>query len=366
MFRAGSCKLCYNFYAMNIKRLVKPNVYSLTAYQAKEIPCRVKLDANESPYGFIAANRATGSVKTNRYPDPEAKALKQLISKETGLKPENILQGNGSDELIYYLITAFGGPVLYPVPTFSMYGIITQALGEKKVEVPLNQDFDLDEKSILKEIRRNKPRLIFLSSPNNPTGNCFSSGTILKVIESASSASLVVVDEAYQPFASDKGFIPMLGDYRNLLILRTLSKMGLAGLRVGFLLADREVIGQVNKVRLPFNLNSLSQAAAIEILRDRKAFRENVRLIVSERGKLFNELSKIAGITPYPSEANFILFRVEDADGVFSGLLKKGVLVRNMKGLAGSCLRVTVGSPKENRIFINALKQIMKIKVHKT
>lgn len=366
MFRAGSCKLCYNFYAMNIKRLVQPNVYSLTAYQAKEIPCRVKLDANESPYGFMLSHKVIRSFKTNRYPDPEAMALKQLISKETGVKPENILQGNGSDELIYYLITAFGGPVLYPVPTFSMYGIITQALGEKKVEVPLNQDFDLDEKSILKEIRRNKPRLIFLSSPNNPTGNCFSSGTILKIIESASSASLVVVDEAYQPFASDKGFIPMLGDYRNLLILRTLSKMGLAGLRVGFLLADREVIGQVNKVRLPFNLNSLSQAAAIEILKDRKAFRENVRLIVSERGKLFNELSKIAGITPYPSEANFILFRVEDADGVFSGLLKKGVLVRNMKGLAGSCLRVTVGSPKENRIFINALKQIMKIKVHKS
>jgi len=345
---------------MNVKRFVKPNVYSLQAYQAKDIPCRVKLDANESPYGFMDAYKAVRSVRTNRYPDPAAQTLKMSVSKEAGMKPGNILQGNGSDELIYYLITTFGGPVLYPVPTFSMYGIITQALGEKKVEVPLDKDFDLDEKGMLMEIRRKKPRLIFLSSPNNPTGNCFSSQTILKIIESTSSTSLIIVDEAYQPFASSKGFIPMLGDYKNLLIMRTLSKMGLAGLRVGFLIADEEVIWHVNKVRLPFNLNALSQAAAIEILKDKKALKKNIRLIVSERGKLFSELSKIAGITPYPSEANFILFRVEDADGVFNGLLKKGVLVRNMKGVGGGCLRVTIGTPDENRIFIRALKRTLK------
>jgi histidinol-phosphate aminotransferase len=351
---------------MNIKRFVKPNIYSLTAYQAKEIPCRAKLDANESPYGFMDAYKAARSVKTNRYPDPEAKALKKLISKETGVKPESILQGNGSDELIYYLITAFGGPVLYPVPTFSMYGIITQALGEKKVEVPLNEDFDLDEIGILTEIRRKKPRLIFLSSPNNPTGNCFSSETVLKIVETASLTSLVIVDEAYQPFASDKGFIPLLGDYKNLIIMRTLSKMGLAGLRVGFLIADDAIIEQVNKVRLPFNLNAFSQAIAMELLlKNKKALKRNIRIIVSERGKLFNELAKMEGIRPYPSEANFILFRVEDTDRVFDRLLKKGVLVRNMKGVVGGCLRVTVGTPDENRRFINALKLIMKIKCYR-
>ena len=259
-------ELWYNFFAMNVKKFVKPNIYSLTAYQAKEIPCRVKLDANESPYGFADGYKVLKSVKTNRYPDPEAKTLKRLLAKEWGIRPANILQGNGSDELIYYLITAFGGPVLYPVPTFSMYGIIAQALGEKGIGIPLEADFDLDGDSMAVAIRREKPKLIFLSSPNNPTGNCFSSEKMLQIIESTSSKSLVIVDEAYHPFASEKGFLPMLGDYRNLVIMRTLSKIGLAGLRVGFLIASEEIIEQVNKVRLPFNLNALSQTMAAEIM----------------------------------------------------------------------------------------------------
>ena len=166
---------------------VRPNIRSLSAYKAKEIPCKVKLDANESPYGFKKALKATEPVETNRYPDPEAKALKKLLSKYVGAKPENILQGNGSDELIYYLITTFGGPVLYPTPTFSMYGIITQAIGEKRIGIPLDEEFDLNLKEILKAIKKERPKLIFLSSPNNPTGNCFSSDKILKIIESTSS-----------------------------------------------------------------------------------------------------------------------------------------------------------------------------------
>ena len=216
---------------MNIRKFVRPNVYSLTAYSAKDIPCKVKLDANESPYGFTDVFRTVKSLKTNRYPDPEASGLRELIAGEFRVKPEKILQGNGSDELIYQIITTFGGPVLYPVPTFSMYGIISQALGEKRIAIPLNEEFDLDSQNILLKIRREKPRLIFLSTPNNPTGNCFSSEKILKIIEASSSTSIVVVDEAYQPFASERGFISFLNDYENLIIMRTLSKIGLAGLR---------------------------------------------------------------------------------------------------------------------------------------
>lgn len=351
-------KLCYNSLAMDIKKLVRPNISSLSAYEVKEIPCKVKLDANESPYGFKEALKVLKSIKTNRYPDPEARFLKKIVSRDFRIKTENILLGNGSDELIYYLITTFGGPVLYPIPTFSMYGIIAQAIGENRIEVPLDEEFDLDINKILKTIRKEKPKLIFLSSPNNPTGNCFSLDRILRIIES-SSLSIVVVDEAYQPFASVKGFIPLLEDYKNLVIMRTLSKIGLAGLRVGFLIANEKIINEVNKVRLPFNINSLSQTVAIEVLNDRKILKSYIKSIISERNRLFNELAKIKGVSPYPSEANFILFRVKEPDRIYERLLEKGVLVRNIKGVADGCLRVTVGTPEENRIFLKVLKEVI-------
>jgi len=353
---------------MDIRKFTKPTIRSLKAYEAKQIPCKVKLDANESPYGLALkvlrhlqsrkGQRLFGAL--NRYPDPQARSLKKLISRYSGVSQENILHGNGSDELIYYLITTFGGPVLYPVPTFSMYGIISQAIGEKTIEIPLDEAFDLDLEKILQAIKRQKPKLIFLSSPNNPTGNCFSSERILRIIDFTSLLSLVVVDEAYQPFSSRRAFLPLLTDYKHLVIMRSLSKIGLAGLRVGFLLADKEIIGEVNKVRLPFNLNSLSQAIAIEVLKDRKTLQSHIRSIVSGRERLFNELTRIDGIEPYPSEANFILFRVKDPDKIYRGLLKKGVLVRNMKGVVDGCLRVTVGTPEENRIFLSALEDVQK------
>ncbi|MCJ7481491.1 MAG: aminotransferase class I/II-fold pyridoxal phosphate-dependent enzyme, partial [Thermodesulfovibrionales bacterium] len=234
---------------MDINKFIRKNIGSLSAYQAKDIPCKVKLDANESPFGFTITQEIIQSIQTNRYPDPEAKSLKKAIAKDLKIRPENILQGNGSDELIYYLITVFGGPVLYPVPTFSMYGIIAHALGEKRIAVPLDHVFDLDLNRILLKMRKNKPKLIFLSSPNNPTGNCFSADRMLHIIEAAANTSIVVVDEAYQPFASNRGLIPMLRDYEHIVIMRTLSKIGLAGLRVGFLIAGEEIIREVNKVR---------------------------------------------------------------------------------------------------------------------
>ena len=341
----------------DIEKLVRPNVRALKAYSAKAIPCRVKLDANESPYGFEITDEILKSIKTNRYPDPEAKTLKKIIAKNLRLNPENILFGNGSDELIYYLTTVFGGPVLYPVPTFSMYGIISQALGEKRIEVPLDDEFDLDTDRILYLIKKEKPGIVFLSSPNNPTGNCFSADRILKIVEST---SLVVIDEAYQPFSSEKGFLPMLNDYKNLAILRTLSKIGFAGLRIGFLIAGKEIINEVNKVRLPFNINSLSQAAAAALLKNTNTIKLHIGLITSERERLLNELWKTRGIKPYPSEANFILFKVKNSDKIYYRLLKKSVLVRDMKGVVNGCLRVTVGTKKENNIFIKALKEVMK------
>lgn len=344
---------------MNIKTLVRPNVLALRAYEAKDIPCRVKLDANESPYGFPFLK----DIETNRYPDPEAKGIKDAFSKYLGVpvRPSDILVGNGSDELIYYLITTFGGPVLYPEPTFSMYGIIGKALGVKTIEAPLAgvndpAPFDLDIKSMLKAVKKERPKLIFLSSPNNPTGNCFSADKMLKIIEA--SKGVVVVDEAYQPF-SGRGMAHLLKDYKNLLIMRTLSKVGLAALRVGFLIGDEEIINEVNKVRLPFNVNSVSQALAVKALKDKKRLRAFINSIVKERDRLYGKLQGIKGLRPYPSEANFILFKVKDSDWVYAELLKRGVLVRNMKGVVEGCLRVTVGTKGENEIFLKALGAVL-------
>jgi histidinol-phosphate aminotransferase len=350
-------EIWYNSIAMNIKKLVKPGVYSLKAYQAKEIPCKIKLDANESPYGFRDFYNVLRSIKTNRYPDPEAKNLRKIIAKEFSVKPENILQGNGSDELIYYLIATFGGPVLFPEPTFSMYGIIATALDEKTLPVALDGTFDLDIEKIFNHLKKENPKLIFLSSPNNPTGNCFSSEKILKIIEKTTQKSIVIIDEAYQPFSSKKGYIPLLNDYENLVIMRTLSKIGMAALRTGFLIASEEIIEQVNKVRLPFNLNSFSQKIACEILKKKELLGKYIKSICNERDRLFKEMSKIKGVIAYPSEANFILFKVENSEMVYKSLLKAGVLIRNMNSVVNDCLRVTIGTIKENNIFLEELRK---------
>lgn len=343
---------------MKIKKLVRKNVASLAAYSAKEIPCRVKLDANESPFGFDGALKTVAKIPTNRYPDPEAKKLIRLLARNLGVGEDNILQGNGSDELIYYLITTFGGPVLYPVPTFSMYGIIAQALGEKKVEIPLDREFDIDITKTLGAIKKEKPALIFLSSPNNPTGNCFSSEAILRILDA--SRGLVVVDEAYQPFSSRHGFLPMLRDYENMVIMRTLSKIGLAALRLGFLVGGREIIAEVNKVRLPFNVNALSQAVAAQALKEKKKMKVFIGEIVAEREYLTREMEKIKGVKPFPSEANFILFRTGGAGEVYDALLEKGILVRNMDSAVPGCLRVTVGNRRENNAFLKTLAAVIK------
>jgi histidinol-phosphate aminotransferase len=345
----------------DLSKLVRPNVRALKAYEAKEIPCRVKLDANESPYSPLPPEKIFSNkdvlCSLNRYPDPEAKALKKAFAKALKVTDKDLLFGNGSDELIYYLITTFGGPVLFPTPTFVMYGVIAQALGEKPIGVPLDATFDLDMDRMLAIIKKDKPKLVFLSSPNNPTGNCYSADRILKVIEA--SKGIVVVDEAYQPFSSSRGFLPLLKDYKNLIILRTMSKIGFAALRVGYMIADEILINEVNKVRLPYNLNALSQTAALEGIKNKKVVDARIRAITDERERLFDELAALEGVTPFPSEANFILFKVTNPEKIFQGLLKQGVLIKNMDRVIGHAMRVTVGSRAENTIFIDALKKVL-------
>jgi histidinol-phosphate aminotransferase len=345
-----------------ISKLIRPNIRSLKSYGAKEISCRVKLDANESPFSPLSAGKLAASrrllLALNRYPDPEGKALKSAISKNLGVPANNILLGNGSDEIIYYLITTIGGPVLFPVPTFVMYDIIARGLGEKALPMPLDENFDLDMKKITASIKKDNPKLIFLSSPNNPTGNCFSADRMLKIIRA--SKGIVVVDEAYQPFAGRKGFLPLLKDYPNLVILRTMSKIGFASLRVGYMIGDETLISEIEKVRLPYNVNTLSQAIATVGAKNSRLVDTCVREIISERKRLMKALSSIAEVKASPSEANFILFRVPDADIIFDKLLKQGILIKNLNKVIPNAMRVTVGNQKENDLFITALIKAFK------
>ncbi len=343
---------------MEIQELVRKNIRTLKAYSAREIPCRVKLDANESPYAFPSLLKALEGVETNKYPDPEAREFRRAVARRWRLRMGQILAGNGSDELIYYLVTTFGGPVLFPSPTFSMYGIIARALGEKSLSVPLDGGFDLDTERMTAAVRKHRPKLVFLSSPNNPTGNCFSRDRIIDIIKA--SEGIVVIDEAYQPFSRKKGgMLSLLREYENVAVMRTLSKIGFAALRVGLLIAGEDVTEAVNRVRLPFNVNTLSQRVAVEAV---KAFREiekTLEAIRAERDRLFERLKETEGVSPYPTEANFILFKVKDAPAVHKKLLSRGILVRDMSTALRDCLRVTVGKPEDNALFLEALREVL-------
>ncbi len=351
---------------MNIKKLIRKEVLKLKAYEVAEAPARIRLDANENPFTLPLelkdmVFKEVEKILLNRYPDGGSHDLRQIVSSQLGVNMDEVMIGNGSDELIQMIVTAFGAPsakALYPAPTFSMYGIIAKAQGYIPLETPLDDNFDLDTNRILKTVKKDKPKVIFLSYPNNPTGNCFSEDRILKIIKVCGFP--VVVDEAYYDF-SKKTFLPYLKKYKNLIILRSLSKIGLAGLRVGILIADKGIVKELNKVRLPYNLNSFSQVIASSVLKNRKAIDEQVDNIISERKRLMKEMKGIDKIKTYPSDSNFILFKANNAEKIFKGLIDRGILIRNMNraGRLRSCLRVTIGTPEENEDFLKALRELV-------
>jgi len=343
---------------------LRPEIRALRPYTIEHREARIKLDANENPFAPPEEIRrkieaACARVDVNRYPDPGAGALKKALGGFLGLPADRLLLGNGSDELIGYLITTFagqGGGVLYPTPTFSMYGIIAAAFGQRRTEVPLKEDFGIDADRILAALREAAPELLFLASPNNPTGREIPEHVLIRLLEE--SGAVVVLDEAYINFAGAGGGLPLLDRYPNLVVLRTLSKIGMAALRIGILTASPEILGEVEKVRLPYNINAFSQAAATVLLDHGPLLREEIATITSERERLFAALAALPQVTPIPSTANFILFRTEEADRLFDSLLQSGILVRNLNGpgpLAG-CLRVTIGRPEENGELIRHLQ----------
>ena len=320
----------------------------------------------ENPYLVPPALRgeiaeAVAAAAINRYPDPGAASLKEKIRAVTGLpQGMEVLLGNGSDELIQLLAMALNKPgatLLSVEPSFVMYKMIATFTGMRYVGVPLAADFSLDLPATLAAIKREQPALIFLAYPNNPTGNLFSADAVAQII--AASPGLVVVDEAYYAFASDS-FIPHLARYPNLLVMRTFSKLGMAGLRLGFLAGSAAWLGQLEKLRLPYNVGVLPQLVAEKLLSHHEVLLQQAEQIKRDRAKLYRQLSEIAAVKVYPSEANFLLFRVANATAVFNGLKQRGVLIKNLNGghpMLKDCLRVTVGTPDENARFIAALQE---------
>ncbi|MGC2048558.1 MAG: histidinol-phosphate transaminase [Gallionella sp.] len=351
--------------------LLRKEVLELHAYHVPDSFGYIKLDAMENPYQLPQTLREeiaaiVGNAAINRYPDPNPAVLKEKICATLGLPQRmEVLLGNGSDELIQLLALALnktGATLLSVEPSFVMYRMIAIYTGMRYVGVPLKSnsgtaDFSLDLAAMLAAIERERPALVFLAYPNNPTGNLFSAQDVKQIIEAA--PGLVVVDEAYYAFASDS-FIPHLASYPNLLVMRTFSKLGMAGLRLGFLAGSKAWLGQLEKLRLPYNVGVLTQLVAGKLLAHHEVLLQQAEQIRDDRAWLHHQLNEIRAVQVYPSEANFLLFRVADANAVFIGLKQRGVLIKNLDGghpMLKDCLRVTVGTHTENDKFITALQQ---------
>ncbi|TAL47066.1 MAG: histidinol-phosphate transaminase [Methylovulum sp.] len=347
--------------------LFRKEVLAMSAYKVADAGGLIKLDAMENPYGWPEALK-TRWLETlrdcplNRYPDPEAQQLVQTIRMHDQIPGQHaILLGNGSDEIIQLLLMALPptAGVLSPAPGFVMYRQISHCLGLDYHGVPLLADgFELDLPAMLAAIEQHRPAVVFIAYPNNPTGNLFDPVAIHRIIKAAK--GLVIIDEAYAPFA-DASFITALEEYDNLLLMRTLSKLGLAGLRLGYIAGNPALIEQLNKIRLPYNINCLTQLSADFALTHKALFDQQTQAISANRTLVFNQLNAMDGITAYPSSANFILFRTRQgqADKVYESVKRQGVLIKNINpqgGLLSDCLRVTIGTDSENSAFISALR----------
>lgn len=354
----------------DIEHWVRPEIRALSAYHVPDPGKCVKLDAMENPYRWpdelvSAWLDRLRDAPLNRYPDPSARRLQERLRVAMQVPDAMaILLGNGSDELIQMIVQTVAAPgrvILAPEPTFVMYRMIAQVLGLTFAGVPLKADFALDLDAMLEAIERHQPAVVFLAYPNNPTGNLFDAAAVRRII--AEAPGLVVVDEAYAAFASDS-FMGALGEYPNLLVLRTVSKMGLAGLRLGLLAGPPAWLNEIDKTRLPYNINVLTQASAEFALEHRDVLDAQTARIRADRAALLAALAEFTGLTVYPSEANFILFRTPagQADAIFTGLRERGILIKNLSGAGGAladCLRVTVGTPEENAAFLAVLGQLL-------
>ena len=343
----------------------RQDVQSMHAYAIQPSAGMVKLDAMENPHRLppelqAELGRRLGELALNRYPGERTNQLRDALAAHAGM-PEgfDIMLGNGSDELISLVAMACdvpGASILAPLPGFVMYAMSAQLQGLKFIGVPLTPDFELDEKAMLAAIAEHSPSIIYIAYPNNPTANLWDDAVIEKIIEAA--PGLVVIDEAYQPFSS-RSYIDRVARHSHVLLMRTMSKFGLAGVRIGYMIGPKDLIAQVDKVRPPYNISVLNCEAALFSLAHQEVFAAQAQDIRNQRTVIQAVLKALPGVKSWPSDANMILVRVPDAQKTFDGMKSRGVLVKNvskMHPLLANCLRLTVGTPDENRQMLAALQ----------
>jgi len=363
----------------DVSKVIRPEIQAMHAYPVSDASGLVKLDVMESPYRLPPAlaaeiGKLVSEVAMNRYPVPTATELRALLRKVMQVPAGcDVLLGNGSDECIQYITAALareGAVVMAPVPSFAMFAMHALFYRLRFVGMPLREDFTLDTEAFIAAMAKEKPSLVWIAYPNNPTGNAFPVADIERIIRAA--PGLVVIDEAYQPFAG-ASFMPRLAEFGNMVVMRTVSKIGMAGLRLGYVCGRPEWIDAFNKTRSPFNINVLTEAVAIKLLQNKQVLDAQAAKVLEERERVRPELERMAGLKVFPSAANFLLVRVTGKQGaqsargagtrVFESLKAQGVLVKDFSGghpLMENCLRLTIGTPEENRILVAALREALK------
>ena len=345
--------------SFDIQKLVRSHIADLQPYSS----ARDEFDPVEREVVYLDANENPFDNGVNRYPDPQQRKLKEVIARRRGVAANQLLLGNGSDEVLDLIFRAFCTPnkdnVIVMPPTYGMYKVLANINCVSLDEAPLNNDFQLVTKDILNQIS-SQTKAIFLCSPNNPSGNSFRREDILTLLQSFT--GLVVIDEAYIDFSTQKSLVSELSSYPNLIITQTLSKAyGLAGIRLGICIASEEIVYILNKIKPPYNINSLTQERAISALKDWDTTQEQITQLIAERKGLFAQLEKISFVEKvYPSDANFLLVRVDDANKRYAQLIQNDIVVRNRSKQVGceNCLRFSVGTPQENQILIETLNRL--------
>ena len=344
---------------MNLDNLIRRTILGMKPYSSardefKELRTDlVFVDANENPF----------QTPLNRYPDPQQTALKNLIAEQKGVETNQILLGNGSDEVLDLIFRAFCEPnqdsIVTLPPTYGMYKVLAELNSIENIQVPLTEDYQIAVERLLNALKPST-KLLFICSPNNPTGNGMNTNAISRILNSFK--GLVIIDEAYIDFSAEKRWVRELKAFPNLIVTQTLSKAyGLAGIRLGSCYASKEIIAVLNKIKPPYNINTLTQTAAVEGLQNKQKIKKQIEILLLQRDLLSKAFANYSFVdTVFPSNANFILIKVDDANKRYDELLKKGIVVRNRTTQAGckNCLRISVGTPSENTQLLNVLKTL--------
>lgn len=352
---------------MNTVRSSQPRLADIVPYDPKYLPARVYISANENPRNVPDAIRQEildeiSALPLNRYPDPLGNELRDMIAQANGLTRDHVILGNGGDELLFNIALAWGGPgrkMLNVPPTFSVYEANAFLTGTEVVNINRTETFDIDEDAVIDRVSQGDIDYVIVTSPNNPTGKVITEEFAERLLSATD--ALVMIDEAYFEF-SRFTVLPLLEKHKNLVILHTFSKAySLAGVRLGYLLAHPDVIKEFIKVRQPYSVDAVSQAIAKVVYRNRAVFEQEVDEIIAERDKLIEQLRGLDGVEVFDSDSNYVLVRIEGADVMWQKLYDKGILVRDFSHAPHleNCLRISIGTPEENELFFDTLKELM-------